>query len=108
MANTNQPNPFFSLAPSILLFKKLPNIIPPVAKTTILANKEKSTEVWVRSPANPNRDLMVIINKEEAIAYFIGSLPKSTNAGIIKNPPPAPTIPVTSPSIIPTKTKVSP
>ena len=45
---------------------------------------------------------------EEAIAFFMGSLPNNTKAGIIKNPPPAPTIPVNMPSAKPTNMSVSP
>ena len=58
----------------------------------------------VNSEINPINDLTAIINKEVATAFFIGSFANITNAGIIRNPPPAPTtpvrIPITKPSII--------
>ena len=42
-----------------------------------------------------------IFNKEVATAFFIGNFANNTKAGIIKKPPPAPTIPVMAPTIIP-------
>ena len=42
------------------------------------------------------------------MAFFIESLARITSAGIIKNPPPAPTIPVNAPSPNPTSISVKP
>ena len=53
------------------------------------------------SPIKPNNDLAAIINKEVPTANFIGIFAKSTKAGIIRNPPPAPTKPVNVPTKAP-------
>ena len=58
---------------------------------------------WIK-PIKPIRDLIAIINNEVATAFFMGSFAKSTKAGIIKNPPPAPKIPVTTPTTAPSTT----
>ena len=108
IARTNHPKPFFSLAPSIFLFKKLPIIIPSVAIKMIMIKKFQSMTVCVISPANPTIDLIEMINIEEAIAFFMGNFPRITSAGIIKKPPPAPTIPVSMPSPNPTIMSVNP
>ena len=42
-----------------------------------------------------------MINKDVPTAFFMGNLAKRTSAGIIKNPPPAPTIPVNTPTTAP-------
>jgi len=42
-------------------------------------------------------DLNAIIIREVPIAFLISKLVSRTNAGIIINPPPAPTKPVTAP-----------
>ena len=39
-------------------------------------------------------------------AFFIGKFAKRTSAGIIKNPPPAPTIPVNTPTIKPSIVRI--
>ena len=83
-------------------------IIPSVANKTITIKKFQSMVVCDISPINPTMDLILIIKMEEAIAFFIGSFPKITNAGMIKNPPPAPTIPVNMPSPSPTIIKANP
>jgi len=44
---------------------------------------------------------MATINNEVPIAFFIGVFANSNKAGIIKNPPPAPTNPATNPMDIP-------
>ena len=50
-----------------------------------------------KSPRKPNSEFTAITNSEVPIAFFIGSLPKRTNVGIIKKPPPAPTMPENTP-----------
>tara|TARA_B110000971_G_scaffold100951_1_gene103849 strand:- start:245 stop:418 length:174 start_codon:yes stop_codon:yes gene_type:complete len=46
-------------------------------------------------------DFIVIITRDVPIAIFISSPANKTKAGIIKNPPPAPTNPVIAPTTIP-------
>ena len=48
-----------------------------------------------------DNDFAAIITNDVPTASFIGNLDKRTKAGIIKNPPPAPTNPVTIPTIAP-------
>ena len=50
---------------------------------------------------NPDKDFNVTITKEVPMAFFILSLVKITSAGMIKNPPPAPTSSVIAPIILP-------
>ena len=83
-------------------------MMPSVANKTITIKKFQSMEVCEISPTNPTMDFILIIKIDEAMAFFIGSLPKITNAGMIKNPPPAPTIPVNIPSPSPTNIKATP
>ena len=47
---------------------------------------------------NPKIDFKAIIISEVPIAFFIPKLVNTTKAGIIRNPPPAPTKPVTAPT----------
>ena len=50
-----------------------------------------------KSPIKPMIEFTAIINKEVPTAIFMGNLHLKTKAGIIKNPPPAPTKPVNNP-----------
>lgn len=50
---------------------------------------------------NPKSEFKVIIASEVAIAFSMGIFSKIVRAGTIKNPPPAPTKPVTPPTKIP-------
>ena len=54
-----------------------------------------------KSLKNPIDELNAMIAKEVPTAFFIGNFAKTTNAGIIKNPPPAPTKPTNVPTITP-------
>jgi hypothetical protein len=58
-------------------------------------------EVLSKSPLNPVRELMAIINSEVPTAVLNGRPVRNTSAGIIKNPPPAPTRPVKKPINVP-------
>ncbi len=49
------------------------------------------------SPIKPSKDWADTIKREVPTAIFIGVLAKNNKAGIIKNPPPAPTNPATKP-----------
>ena len=53
------------------------------------------------SPRKPINDFTAIIKSDVPTAFFIGNLANSTKAGMIKKPPPAPTIPVKTPTMIP-------
>ena len=50
-----------------------------------------------KSPRNPINEFIAIIQSDVPTAFFIGSFANSTSAGIIKKPPPAPTIPAKTP-----------
>ena len=83
--------------------------MPKKIPITEIAVKEVSSSQSIcnchRSPVNPIRDLIAMIIKEVATAFFIGNLAKRTKAGIIKKPPPAPTNPVNIPIINPSIVK---
>lgn len=51
--------------------------------------------------ANPLSELAEMITSDVPIACLIGSFKKLTSVGIIKNPPPAPTSPVSTPISMP-------
>ena len=72
-----------------------------MASAVTLNNKVQSIVLLPRSPVNPIKDLAAMINNEVPTACFIGSLLNITSAGIIKNPPPAPTNPVNIPTNAP-------
>ena len=50
------------------------------------------------SPVKPINELIVIINNEVPMAFFIGNLANFNKAGIIKKPPPAPINPIKIPT----------
>ena len=64
-------------------------------------NKVQSMVLFPKSPVNPISDFAAIIKSDVPTACFIGSLLSITSAGIIKNPPPAPTRPVSIPTSAP-------
>lgn len=72
--------------------------MPSTDKAVVESNKFQLNVITPISLPKPMSDLQAMINKEVAIAFFIGSLPKNTNEGMIKNPPPAPTKPVSIPT----------
>ena len=107
IVKTKKPNPFLRLFPSIKFVRYTPIKIPTIDKRV---NTDRSYQSKIRfelpkSPRKPNKDLIAIINKEVATAFFIGSFANKTRAGIIKKPPPAPTIPVKIPTIKPSTIK---
>ena len=63
--------------------------------------KPQSITIYSTSPIKPINDLTAIIINEVPIAFFMGSPVQRTKAGMIKNPPPAPTIPVNNPTMAP-------
>ena len=52
----------------------------------------------ITSFKKPNKELKAIITNDLPTACFMGMFVKIINAGIIKNPPPAPRKPVTKPT----------
>lgn len=66
-----------------------------------LKRKGQSMSIFSTSPMKPIKDLMAMISNEVATAFFMGNLANKTKAGIIKKPPPAPTIPVKTPTTNP-------
>ena len=61
--------------------------------------KLQSISIVKASPKkNPMSDLNAIIISDVATAIFISTFASITKAGMIKNPPPAPIIPVIAPT----------
>ena len=63
-----------------------------------IIRKRQSIATCVTSARKPKSALNVIIISEVATAFLISRAAKSTNAGTIINPPPAPTKPVSRPT----------
>ena len=64
-----------------------------------MERKLQSISMVSASPRkNPSKDLKAIIIKDVPMATFMSMLAKITSAGMIRNPPPAPIIPVTPPT----------
>ena len=103
MTSTNQPKVFLSLSPEKNLERYVPKKIPTTENAVKGNKKVQSTAKFDKSPKNPMSDLAAIINNEVPTAIFIGKRAKSTKAGIIKNPPPAPTMPVSIPTKPPSR-----
>jgi len=97
----NHPNPFFNFLLLINFEIYTPTIIPIIEKLVNNNKNDHSISKLCKSPKKPISDLAAIIKSDVPMAFFIGSLVKITKAGIIKNPPPAPTIPVRRPTNIP-------
>jgi len=57
------------------------------------------------APIKEESVFIVIMRRDMPTAFFIGSFKKSTQCGMIKKPPPAPTSPVSVPTRIPVKIK---
>ncbi len=69
-----------------------------------LRRNDQSISRFSTSPMKPINDFIAMISIEVATAFFIGSFANITKAGIIKKPPPAPIIPVNSPTTAPSRT----
>ena len=61
----------------------------------------QSILILERSPRKPNKELTATIKSEVPTAFFMGSFANRTSVGIIKKPPPAPTIPEKTPITVP-------
>ena len=104
-AMRNQPNPFFKELEETFLASEFPKNIPPMAMAENGNKINQLGENRVKSPTNPKVDLTEMINNDVAMAFFISNLPKRWSNGMIRKPPPAPTVPVKRPSIKPAMTK---
>ena len=63
------------------------------------ARNAQSISIVKASPKkNPSNDLKAIITKEVPTATFMSILAKITRAGMMRNPPPAPIMPVIPPT----------
>lgn len=101
MTNKNHPNSFRKFFGLIKIDRYTPNNIPITEIVVKVKRNFQSILKFSTSPMNPINDFTAIISKEVAIALFIGNFAHITNTGMIKNPPPAPIIPVNSPTINP-------
>lgn len=99
--STNQPNPFFSELPDILSDKAVPMKMPPTAMAVKLNSKVQLMVYWAMVLKKPKSELKVMMVRDDPTAVFMGSLPNSTNAGMMRKPPPAPNSPVTMPTAAP-------
>ena len=100
--STNHPKAVFSLEPSIFFDNAIPIKIPNTENAVKMSKRDPSRlGVVCTSPINPINDFAAIMNKEVPTANFMGILAKITSAGIIRNPPPAPTKPVSTPTKVP-------
>lgn len=102
MNNTKIPNDFFKTRPFSNFEKQEPIKIPTIENAVKVNNKFQSITLF-NSAVNPKIDLIAMTNKDVPTASFILIFVSSNKAGIIRNPPPAPTKPVTSPTTIPSK-----
>lgn len=80
------------------LLMYVPTRIPTIEIPMKMLKNPQSILMCKASPIkNPISELMAIITKEVAEALFISNFATIINAGTIKKPPPAPTIPVNPP-----------
>lgn len=77
--------------------------IPKLAKSVRDTRNYQFTEILGISTANPIRDFDAMITKDVPMACLMGKLLKRTSAGMIKNPPPAPTNTVKIPTNVPSR-----
>jgi len=89
------------LLPSIFLERNVPIKIPIIANAVMDNINVQSIICSPPSPKKPISDFAAMITKDVPTASFIGNLLRTTKAGIIKKPPPAPTNPVKTPTIPP-------
>ena len=82
---------------------RLPTRIPSAEMPAVIKRKGQSIGSCPISPVKPNKDLTVIIISDVATASFIGILARITSAGMMRKPPPAPTKPVTAPTMRPSR-----
>ncbi len=96
--STNQPNAGFSFWEDMREEIAIPMKIPVIENAENLKRKGQSIKAPEEtSPANPTKALAAITIREVPTDIFMGIRAKKTRAGIIRNPPPIPTIPVSMP-----------
>ena len=94
----NNEKTFLSFCPSIFLLSHIPNIIPREVRAINRAKMLQSIFIPEnKSPPKPTKELVAIIASEVPIDCFMLKPKSITNVGMIRNPPPAPTIPVKKP-----------
>ena len=102
ITSTNQPKAGFSFSFGMRSLSKLPAMMPTMAMAEKIMRKFQSiSSLPFRSPVKPMSDFAAMMMREVPTACFIGSFAKSTSAGIMRNPPPAPTSPVIVPTTAP-------
>lgn len=95
------PKTGFSFLPSIFLDNSVPMRIPIIEIAEIVPKKFQLISTLFIDEKNPIKELNETITNEVPMATFIGVFNKLTNAGMIKNPPPAPSKPVMIPTAEP-------
>ena len=101
MTNTNTANPVRSLSASMILASIVPPMVPTMLALVKTANSVQSNWTKLAKLAKPANDFMAITSSEVPIARFMGRPPIKASAGTTRNPPPAPTKPVTAPTTTP-------
>ena len=99
--STNHQKRGLSVSQDIFFDTLLPINIPMMARPAICKRSIQSIESRCSPLVNPMREFSAIIKSDVPMASFIGILLNITSAGIIINPPPAPTNPVIVPTTIP-------
>ena len=99
ITSTTQPKIGFSFFPSIFFESKTPTKIPEIDSDAKVNKNCQSTNTESSDDVKPIKEFKAIMNNDVATASFMLIFKSITNAGTIKNPPPAPINPV----IIPTK-----
>ena len=99
MTSTIQPKMGFNFRPSILVATPIPTKIPTTDNEVKMVRKVQSCATIFMVLKKPSIEFIAMMINEVATALFIGNPISITNAGTIKNPPPAPINPV----IMPTK-----
>lgn len=90
-----------SFLPLIIFDNSVPITIPIMEIAEIVPKKFQSISTLFIEEKNPIRELNETMTNEVPMATFIGVFNKLTKAGIIKNPPPAPSKPVMIPTAEP-------
>src|SRR5690625_1690868 len=101
ISNTNQPKPVRNVLAGILAARRAPKSEPPIAR----AVKARVTgQLMLTAKTCPPRAaafFITIVSSEVPMARCIDNPANTTRAGTIRNPPPAPTNPVTAPTPAP-------
>jgi hypothetical protein len=101
IAVTNQPNPLLSARAEIRPARKPPAMLPSTAAPLMISESLKSSGTAPATPKKPASVFMAITSSEVPTAGLIGSLVRSSSAGTITKPPPAPSSPVSAPTAAP-------